>query len=124
MKVCAVGFPGFAFLVASVMALPAAHGETAEQNFRLYCAQCHGTLGNGQGINETSGGLNVSPRDHTSASEMSKLTDQELRLAITEGGDAVQKSGLMPAWGSTLSSEQIDQLVSYLRKLCNCQGRR
>lgn len=120
----AVVFAGVAFLVAAVLAMPSAHGETAEENYRLYCSQCHGTLGNGQGINETSGGLNVSARDHTSALEMSKLSDQELRLAIAEGGSAVQKSGLMPAWGGTLSSRQIDQLVFFLRKLCNCRGRR
>jgi cytochrome c oxidase cbb3-type subunit 3 len=66
----------------------------------------------------------VSPRDHTIAKEMSKLTDQELRLAIAEGGDAVQKSELMPAWEKTLSTGEIDDLVLYLRKLCKCAGRK
>jgi len=94
--------------------------ESAEENYRLYCAQCHGTQANGQGINQTADGLGVSPRDHTNAKEMSKLTDQELRLAIAEGGDAVQKSELMPSWGKTLSSEAIDDLVVFLRKLCKC----
>jgi cytochrome c oxidase cbb3-type subunit 3 len=55
---------------------------------------------------------------------MGKLTDQELRLAIADGGDAVQKSELMPAWGKTLSAEEIDDLVIYLRKLCKCAGRK
>jgi cytochrome c oxidase cbb3-type subunit 3 len=98
--------------------------ESAEENYRLYCAQCHGTRGNGQGINQTANGLGVSPRDHTIAKEMGKLTDQELRLAIADGGDAVQKSELMPAWGKTLSAEEIDDLVIYLRKLCKCAGRK
>ena len=53
---------------------------------------------------------------------MSKLSDQEIRLAIAEGGDAVQKSELMPAWGKTLSAEAIDDLVLYLRELCTCAG--
>lgn len=96
----------------------------AEENFRLYCAQCHGTLGNGQGINQTAGGLAVSPRDHTDAKDMSKLSDEELRLAIAEGGDAVQKSELMPPWGKTLTDREIDELVLYLRELCRCEGKK
>ncbi len=96
--------------------------ETAEDLYRLYCAQCHGIQGNGQGINQTADGLGVSPRDHTNAKEMSKLSDRELRLAIAEGGDAVQKSELMPAWNKTLSALQIDSLVLHLRRLCKCAG--
>ena len=94
--------------------------EPAQENYRLYCAQCHGVQGNGQGVNQTMDGLGVSPRDHTNAKEMSKLTDQELRLAIAEGGDAVQKSELMPGWGKTLSAAAIDDLVIFLRQLCKC----
>jgi len=45
-------------------------------------------------------------------------------LAIAEGGDAVQKSELMPAWEKTLSTGEIDDLVLYLRKLCKCAGRK
>ncbi len=100
----------------------AGRAESAEQNYRLYCAQCHGTQGNGQGINQTADGLGVSPRDHTNAKEMSKLSDGDLRLAIAEGGDAVQKSELMPGWGKTLSAREIDDLVLYLRALCKCAG--
>ena len=95
--------------------------ETAKENYRLYCVQCHGTAGSGGGINNTYGGLAVSPRDHTSAKEMGKLSDQDLRLAITQGGDAVQKSELMPAWGYTLTEREISELVGYLRELCACQ---
>ncbi len=68
------------------------------------------------------GGLNVSPRDHTNAKQMSKLTDEDIRLAIAEGGDAVQKSELMPPWGNTLTAAEIDGLVRYLRKLCKCEA--
>ena len=114
--------PGLTIILAVFLGLSAAHAETAEENYRLYCAQCHGTQGNSQGINNTLGGLAVSPRNHTNATEMSKLSDAEIRLAISEGGDAVQKSELMPAWEKTLSVQEIDDLVLYLRKLCKCAG--
>ena len=113
--------------LALAIALAAAPGdgraETAEDNYRLYCTQCHGTRGNGEGINNTAGGLAVSPRDHTLAQEMSKLSDQDLRLAIAQGGDAVSKSELMPSWEGVLSAQEIDDLVLYLRMLCACEGR-
>ncbi len=115
---------GLTIALAAAFGPAAGRAETAEENYRLYCAQCHGTRGNGQGINQTADGLGVSPRDHTNAKEMSKLTDQELRLAIAEGGDAVQKSELMPAWEKTLSTGEIDDLVLFLRKLCKCAGRK
>lgn len=113
---------GLAIALAVVFAPAASQAEPVQETYRLYCAQCHGTRGNGQGINQTAGGLAVSPRDHTNAREMSKLTDREIRLAIAEGGDAVQKSELMPAWGKTLSAPDIDDLVLYLRRLCTCAG--
>ncbi len=117
-----ITLPGLAFLLA-VVAVPAGGwADTVEETYRLYCVQCHGTLGNGQGINETAGGLSVSPRDHNSSKEMTKLSDEDLRLAIAEGGGAVDKSGLMPPWGKTLSPEQIGELVLYLRELCKCEA--
>ena len=112
--------PGLAIVLAAFLGSSGVHAETAEENYRLYCAQCHGTQGNGRGINDTVGGLAVSPRNHNNAMEMSKLSDAEIRLAIADGGDAVQKSELMPAWEATLSAQEIDDLVLYLRKLCKC----
>ena len=104
------------------VAREAASGSDAEKNYRLYCVQCHGSRGNGRGINDTAGGLSVSPKNHVYAEEMSQLSDEELGTAIAEGGDAVQKSGLMPPWGETLSAQEIDDLVSYLRQLCQCEA--
>jgi cytochrome c oxidase cbb3-type subunit 3 len=104
--------------------LTPARAAPAAENYRLYCVQCHGTLGNGEGINQTSGGLAVSPRNHAYAKQMSELTDDHLRRAITGGGDAVESSELMPAWGKTLTAEEIDELVLYLRELCRCEANR
>jgi len=30
----------------------------------------------------------------------------------------------MPAWGKTLSAQEIDELVLYLRELCQCEANR
>ncbi len=111
------------FIAVSAMTAPGG-AETVAETYRLYCVQCHGTLGNGEGVNQTAGGLAVSPRDHTNAKDMGKLSDAEIRGAIAEGGDAVQKSELMPPWKGTLSAQRIDELVRHLRDLCQCEGRR
>lgn len=112
-------------LVLGLSALPVGlptSAATVEENYRLLCVQCHGSKGNGEGINNTYGGLSVGPRNHTDAAEMSKLTDSEIRRAISEGGDAVNKSELMPRWDKTLSAKEIDELVAYMRSLCKCKG--
>ncbi len=43
---------------------------------------------------------------------MSKLTDEDIRLAIAKGGDAVQKSELMPPWGNTLTAPEMEVSLS------------
>ena len=107
-------------LATTVLGSAEGRAEPAEENYKLYCVQCHGTAGTGQGINQTAGGLAVSPRDHTSAAQMSKLADDEIRLAIAKGGDAVQKSELMPPWDGVLTGKEIDDLVALMRKFCKC----
>jgi cytochrome c oxidase cbb3-type subunit 3 len=92
--------------------------ERAEDNYKTYCTQCHGIQGNGKGINIRD--MSVQPRDHTDAKAMSSRSDQDLAKVIKEGGIAINKSVLMPPWGDVLSDEEVDDLVRYLRKLCNC----
>ncbi len=107
---------------AAVMVPANVMAESGEETYRLYCVQCHGTQGTGFGINQTGGGLSVSPIDHTSGKLMSKRSDKKLRLVIAKGGDAVSKSDLMPPFGNTLTEKEIDALVLYLRELCKCKG--
>lgn len=108
-----------ALLCASLfwMAAPQA-GEKPEDIYKTYCWQCHGMQGDGMGINIPD--MSVQPRDHTDNKEMSVRSDEELFKAIKEGGRSIGKSLLMPAWEGVLSDEDVQDLVQYLRKLCNC----
>lgn len=92
----------------------------AENIYKMYCWQCHGMSGNGKGVNTPY--MNVQPRDHSSKKEMGHLPDKQLRKAITHGGLAVAKSVEMPPWGHTLSEVEVNALVEYLHKVCNCNG--
>ena len=83
------------------------------------CAQCHGTGGKGDGINSTPD-MTIDPRDHTDPLFMSTRTDEQLAHAIRDGGTKVGKSPIMPAWRYTITEDEVQGLVAYLREICKC----
>lgn len=114
----------FTFLVSTLfftlVPVTVQAAATAKENYHQYCTQCHGVKGSGDGINATSE-MPVSPRDHTSAKEMAKLTSDDVYFAIKDGGKSVGKSSLMPRWGGTINDGEIKALVKYLNTLCKCK---
>lgn len=110
------------FLLAWLLSATTAWADETEQVFGFYCAQCHGVEGKGDGPNVTAD-FPVDPRNFTNAEEMEKLSDADIKNVILEGGPVASKSPMMPPWGKTLSGEQVDALVKYLRKLCSCEGK-
>jgi mono/diheme cytochrome c family protein len=84
------------------------------------CAGCHGPQGKGDGFNAAN--LPVRPTAHADSASMSRRPDDTLFDGIFGGGYLLNKSAFMPAWGQTLSREQIWALVRYLRGLCRCAG--
>ena len=109
---------GACLLLAPALSGAADPHARAARNYDTYCVQCHGMERNGQGVNSAS--MSVQPRDHTDAKGMADIPDQELFDAIKEGGLAVNKSVLMPVWGNVLSEEEIQEMVAYLRHVCEC----
>ena len=84
------------------------------------CAACHGERGGGDGPNARH--LPVRPAVHADAALMSARTDARLFDAIAVGGYPMGRSALMPAFGQTLSRDEIWLLVRHLRTLCKCTG--
>ena len=99
----------------------AAHAD-AKQLFNFYCAQCHGTAGDGKGVNVTKD-FATDPRNFTNKADMEKRSDDDIRSVIRDGGPAISKSPLMPPWGATLAPAEVDELLAHIRKLCNCKGK-
>jgi len=81
--------------------------------FDHYCSVCHGASGQGDGFNS----YNLDPRPHsfTDSTYVRALSDATLAEVIARGGRGVNKSVLMPAYTQTLSTDQIDQVIAYLR---------
>ncbi len=110
----------FLFVLTAVLFSITAHAkESAVDNYKTYCVQCHGLKGNGNGVNVRD--MSVQPRDHTDAKSMSGRSDEMLFKVIKEGGPSIDKSILMPPWGDTFSDDEIKDLVQHLRQLCKCK---
>jgi mono/diheme cytochrome c family protein len=92
----------------------------ARANYLRYCAACHGNEGRGDGFNAAY--LPVKPTMHADGVHMATRPDDTLYDGIHNGGYILNKSARMPPWGGTLSAGEIQALVGYLRKLCQCQG--
>ena len=82
--------------------------------YTKYCEICHGAAGDGKGFNAYT--LEVQPRDFTNRQYMNALSDSRLAETIREGGRGVNKSALMPTWGGTLNTLEINYLIEYLRQ--------
>lgn len=81
------------------------------------CAKCHGKAGKGDGEGLKKINADVVPVDWTDRALMSKWSDADLVKIIQQGGQAVGKSKVMPAYHGKLSDDQISALVRYIRSL-------
>lgn len=118
---------GFVALAGTMAFIPSATSAADAQSPKIqasahlydtYCAQCHGVERDGKGINIV--GLSVQPRDHSDTEAMSTLPRDQMVKAISDGGAAVNKSILMPAWSGVLSKQEIEDMADYLIHVCKC----
>jgi len=91
--------------------------ENGKKLFSNSCAACHGVSGRGDG--PAAATMAPRPKNLSDYEYMKNLTDEELFNAIKYGGASVGKSPSMPAWGSTLSDQEIRDMIFYLRSLSN-----
>lgn len=89
--------------------------ELGKKTFDWYCSGCHGVAGAGDGFNAFN--LDPRPRDLSDAAFLKTKSDEDLRDVIRRGGSGVGLSSLMPPWGHTLNTRQIDAVVLYVRTL-------
>lgn len=115
----ALFFTIFALLIAAVTLPRDASAAGAAENFQRYCVQCHGPEGKGNGVNATKD-LPAAPKDLTNREELSRLTDERIAAIITNGGARNELSAIMPPWGETLTAQEIQELVRFVRGLCKC----
>lgn len=114
-------------IAAAVLSLPAVRSEAAGEDtsagavlFADRCAGCHGRDGRGGGM-----GIRLlamvrgadRPIDFTDSGVMENWPDEQIARVIREGGKAVGKSTLMPAYEDRLAADKISDLVAFIRSL-------
>ncbi len=80
--------------------------DTGADLYASKCASCHGKDGSGN----TPMGKNLKLKD-LGSSDVQKASDADLKTVIEKG------KGKMPAYGSKLSSAQVDDVVKHIRSL-------
>ncbi len=80
--------------------------------YKRYCRGCHGEDGRGGAHTFMPHIQNLTKKDY-----IELVPDGYLYTVITEGGEAVGKNGYMPAWQSTLSVQDIKDVIAYIRSL-------
>ena len=79
-----------------------------------YCDRCHNSESTAERVSNYDN-LEVKPHPFSEGDTLNKLSDTDMIAIITNGGPALQKSALMPAWGNTLGNSEIQALIAYIR---------
>jgi cytochrome c6 len=93
-------------VAAALIAAPVA------ENWENHCAKCHGADGKGQ----TKAGKKLNAKDYTSAKVQAELKDDEMIKATADGVYDKNGKERMKGYKDELSSEEIKELVAYIRK--------
>jgi mono/diheme cytochrome c family protein len=80
--------------------------------YKRYCSGCHGADGRGGAHTFMPHIDSLTRKDY-----IEFIPDGYLFTVITEGGEAVGKSGYMPAWEGTLSEQDIKDIIAHIRSL-------
>jgi mono/diheme cytochrome c family protein len=80
--------------------------------YKRYCSGCHGADGRGGAHTFMPHIQNLTKKDY-----IEFIPDGFLFTVIAEGGEAVGKSGYMPAWRGTLSEQDIKDVIAFIRTL-------
>lgn len=99
---------GDVVLYLSLVTDPVKRGEVV---FKTNCILCHGVNGDGKG--RAAKLYNPPPANLT----ISDKNDDYKRSIITMGGAAMGRSDVMPVWGEQLNSDEINDVVAYLRTI-------
>ncbi len=109
-------------LLAALLLTSVAQAESGQELFDRHCLVCHGPQGEGNGPGAQA--LNPRPRDLTLRPYKYGCGRRPILRTITEGVSGTA----MPAFGKTLSEDEIEQLADFVfhlsrQKGCGCRNR-
>mgnify|MGYP001464084179 CR=1 FL=1 len=92
--------------------------RNGEALYKNGCIACHGRHGNGAPQTSTEFSSPDTFPDFTRCDQTTAETNAAYKDVIVHGGPKRGFSQIMPAFGELLSSEQIDDLIAYIRGFC------
>jgi mono/diheme cytochrome c family protein len=87
-----------------------------------YCDRCHNSESSAERVSNFDN-LEVKPHPFSEGETLNKMSNADLNAIISNGGPALQKSALMPAWGNTLAKPEIQALIAYIRAVSDPPSR-
>ena len=93
--------------------LHAADLDRGAEIFAANCATCHGPAGAPDPDSPLIRSLGVEPADFSDTLFNSREGESEWKLVATYGGASLAFSEVMPAFGNSLSEEDIEDLAAY-----------
>ena len=88
-----------------------------KQWYYVYCIACHGWTLQGNGPSALA--VEPRPRILTKGGYMNQKTNLELFTVIKGGGEAVDLSSSMPAWGNFLQDQDIWNVIAWIRAMAD-----
>lgn len=92
--------------------------KNGEQLYKSGCIACHGAAGNGAPETLTGFKRPDTFPDFTRCDQTTPEPNSAWKGVIVHGGPSRGFSEIMPAFGELLTSDQIDDLIAYLRSFC------
>lgn len=108
-------------LVCRSQKLKYAHPPDARNGKRIYnsgCIACHGDKGQGAPPSMTLFQRPDTFPDFTQCSQTTAEPNSAWKAVIVNGGPSRAISQIMPAFGELLSSQEIDDVIAYMRGFC------
>src|SRR5947209_9553717 len=112
-------FAGTAVLFSQTIKQRSHNVKNGERLYKSGCIACHGATGTGAPETLTEFKRPDTFPDFTRCDQTTPEPNSAWKDIIVNGGPARGFSQIMPAFGELLSSDQIDDVIAYLRTFCS-----
>lgn len=95
---------------------PCSFAQEGEKEFKANCSTCHRQKSGHQ--MELMSASNPKLTSFPNCESLTRLSDKNIYDIIADGGASHGLSANMPAWSSSLSQSQIQELAKYMKSFC------
>lgn len=115
---CCVVLTGTALLFSQVIKQRSNNAKNGERIYKSGCIVCHGATGSGAPETLTEFKRPNTFPDFTRCDQTTPESNSAWKDVIVHGGPSRGFSEIMPAFGQLLTSDQIDDVIAFMRTFC------